>query len=82
MPIEVFEPPEEAIKDAKRILAAAGMDLGGVEYLVSARDGLRYFYDVNALSNFVADAPNIIGFDPFEDLVALIIERSSARRVA
>jgi hypothetical protein len=58
------------------------MDLGGVEYLVSARDGLRYFYDVNALSNFVADAPNIVGFDPFEDLVALIIERARARRVA
>ena len=82
LPIEAFDPPEEAIQDAKRILTAAHMDLGGVEYLVSARDGLRYFYDVNALSNFVADAPNIVGFDPFEDLVALIIERARARRVA
>ena len=82
LPIEGYKPPEEAITDAKRILAAAGMDLGGVEYLVSARDGIRYFYDVNALSNFVADAPNIIGFDPFEDLVALILRRAAPRQVA
>ena len=26
-------------------------------------------YDINALSNFVADAPNVIGFDPFVRLV-------------
>jgi hypothetical protein len=32
------------------------MELGGVDYLVNARDGLAYFYDVNALSNFVANA--------------------------
>jgi hypothetical protein len=25
-------------------------------------------YDVNALSNFVADAPNVVGFDPFARL--------------
>jgi hypothetical protein len=69
LPIERFEPPSESIEDAKRIVAAAGMDLGGVEYLVNARNGLPYFYDVNALSNFVANAPEVIGFDPFVDLV-------------
>jgi hypothetical protein len=52
------------------------MDVGGVEYVVSARDGQPYFYDVNALSNFVADAPNVVGFDPFIDLVDLIVERA------
>ncbi len=52
------------------------MDVGGVEYLVSARDGEAYFYDVNALSNFVADAPNVIGFNPYADLVDLIVERA------
>jgi hypothetical protein len=35
------------------------------EYLVNARDGQAYFYDVNALSNFVANAPEVVGFDPF-----------------
>jgi hypothetical protein len=32
------------------------MELGGVEYLVNERDGLPYIYDVNALSNVVANA--------------------------
>jgi hypothetical protein len=76
LPIEAFDPPEEAIDEAKAIVAAAGMDLGGVEYLVNARDGLRYFYDVNALSNFVADAPNVVGFDPFVNLADFLVARA------
>jgi hypothetical protein len=76
LPIERFDPPFELVEDAKRILAAAGMELGGVEYLVNARDGLPYFYDVNALSNFVADAPDVIGFDPFVDLVDFLLQRA------
>jgi hypothetical protein len=35
-----------------------------------------YFYDLNALSNFVADAPNVAGFDPFANLADLIVERA------
>lgn len=52
------------------------MNVGGVEYLVNARDGHHSFYDVNALSNFVADAPNVIGFNPYANLVDLILERA------
>ena len=37
-------------------LRRAGIDVGGIEYLVDDRDGKHYFYDINALSNFVADA--------------------------
>ena len=81
LPIEAFDPPAEVIEDAKRIVAGAGMDLGGVEYLVDARDGLPYFYDVNALSNFVADAPNVIGFDPFVDLVDFVLARAEEAEV-
>nr|MBA3367667.1 hypothetical protein [Geodermatophilaceae bacterium] len=44
LPIEAHEPPGEIVKQAKRLDAAAGMDVGGVEYLVSARDGEAYFY--------------------------------------
>lgn len=79
LPIEAFDPPPAAVEDAKRIVAAAGMDLGGVEYLVDARTGRATFYDVNALSNFVADAPNLLGFDPFVNFVDLIEERATAR---
>ena len=46
-------------------MAAARIEVGGVEYIVDDRDGQRYYYDINALSNFVADAPRVIGFDPF-----------------
>ncbi len=76
LPIEAFEPPPAIIDEARRLVAAAGMDVGGVEYLVSARDGQHYFYDVNALSNFVADAPNVIGFNPYENLADLIVQRA------
>src|ERR671914_951212 len=76
LPIDKFDPPAELIEDARRLLAAAGADLGGVEYLVGADDGLPYLYDINALSNFVADAPTVIGFDPFVDLVDLIERRA------
>jgi hypothetical protein len=79
LPIERVDPPTEIVDAARRIVAAAGMDLGGVEYLVGADDGAPYFYDVNALSNFVANAPEIVGFDPFVDLVDFVLERASSR---
>jgi len=84
LPVEAYRPPSEIIDGARRLVAAAGMDVGGVEYLINARDGQPYFYDVNALSNFVADAPNVIGFNPYVNLVDLIVERTevSAPRVS
>jgi len=47
---------------------AAAIDVGGIEYMIDDRDGGIYYYDVNALSNFVADAARVIGFNPFENL--------------
>jgi hypothetical protein len=76
LPVEGYEPPADVVDDAVRIVAAAGMDLGGVEYLVNSRTGKATFYDVNALSNFVANATEVIGFDPFVQLVDLIVERA------
>jgi biotin carboxylase len=67
--VEGHTPPPEVIADVERIFAAAGIDVGGVEYLVDDRDGELLYYDINALSNFVADAPRVIGFDPFTRLV-------------
>jgi hypothetical protein len=69
MRVEVAHPPAEIIAQVERISRAANIDVGGIEYLVDDRDGQHYFYDINALSNFVADAPNVIGFDPFVKLV-------------
>jgi hypothetical protein len=74
--VEAYVPPGHLIAEAARIIEATGADLGGVEYLVNDRDGEAYFYDINALSNFVADAPNVVGFDPFVQLVDLIEDRA------
>ena len=76
LPIESYEPPVEVVDDALRIVEAAGMDLGGVEYLLNERTGKATFYDINALSNFVANASEVIGFDPFVQLVDLIEARA------
>src|SRR6185503_11028284 len=67
-----FEPPAEAVAQAIALTRAASIDVGGVEYLVSRADGQIYFYDVNATSNFVADAPTVLGFDPFKPFVDFI----------
>lgn len=66
------EPPAEAIKQAVALARAASIDVGGIEYLVGQDDGLIYFYDVNATSNFVANAPAVLGFDPFRPFVDYI----------
>jgi hypothetical protein len=48
--------------------------------LIDDRDGRHYYYDVNALSNFVADARNVIGFDPHERLVDYLLDRVAQGR--
>ncbi len=67
--IEKFEPPPEIVETVERIVNEGKIDVGGVEYLTHERTGDELFYDINALSNFVADAPVLIGFDPHERLV-------------
>ncbi len=67
--VEGFMPPAEAIRDVEEIMKHSGIDIGGVEYITDSRDGQRYYYDTNALSNFVADGKNVVGFDPFAKLV-------------
>lgn len=66
--VEGYQPPAEIVAQVERIMAEAGIEVGGIEYFVDSRDGKHYFYDVNALSNFVADAPRVVGFDPFARL--------------
>jgi glutathione synthase/RimK-type ligase-like ATP-grasp enzyme len=78
MRVEVAHPPAEIIEQVERISQAAGIDVGGIEYLVDDRDGQHYFYDINALSNFVADAVNVVGFDPFARLVDYLEARIAA----
>ena len=70
--IEKFTPPPEIIETVERIVEAAKIDVGGVEYLIDDNTGDALFYDINALSNFVADSVNLLGFDPHENLVEFL----------
>jgi len=66
--VEAYRPPAEVIQAIERIVRTAAIDVGGIEYMIDDRDGGIFYYDVNALSNFVADPRRVIGFDPFENL--------------
>lgn len=75
--VEGYRPPDVVIRDVERIFRETGIDVGGVEYAVDDRDGEVYYYDINALSNFVADAPRVIGFDPFVNLVDYLVKEAA-----
>jgi hypothetical protein len=74
--IEATSPPAWVVDGVIEIFRASNVDVGGVEYLESERDGQIYLYDVNSLSNFVTDAPTLVGFDPFERFVDHIASRA------
>src|SRR5207249_2118912 len=76
--IDAFDAPRQIVDDVLRIARLGGLDVGGVEYLVAARDGLPYVYDINALSNFVTDAPALVGFDPHARFAEWLVERARA----
>jgi glutathione synthase/RimK-type ligase-like ATP-grasp enzyme len=70
-PVEFFpylDAPADAIETARRIVRAAGLDVGGIEYLETT-DGRRVFYDINANSNLRPSVAAAWGFDPFERVV-------------
>ncbi|MFD3000364.1 RimK family alpha-L-glutamate ligase [Pontibacter toksunensis] len=77
--VEAFTPEQEVIDAIERIVQEAGIDVGGIEYMVDERDGQIYYYDVNALSNFVADAVNVIGFNPHERLVDYLEKKAQLK---
>ncbi|MGQ0646310.1 MAG: ATP-grasp domain-containing protein [Gemmatimonadaceae bacterium] len=78
--VESASPPANIIAEVERIARAAQLDVGGIEFLVDARDGRHYYYDINALSNFVADAVNVIGFDPWQQFVDYLEARADEHR--
>ena len=76
--IEAVQAPADVIASVLRIADAGHLDVGGIEYLIAARDGLPYIYDINALSNFVTDAPTLVGFDPHARFARFLSERATA----
>ncbi len=81
--ISAYQPPPEIIKAVETVAQAARLDVGGIEYMIDARDGAARFYDLNALSNFVAKPYDVLGYDPHDRLVDLLErEIGLARRLA
>jgi glutathione synthase/RimK-type ligase-like ATP-grasp enzyme len=75
--VEFFAYPEvpvEAVAIGERIFRAAGLDVGGIEYLESG--GQRIFYDLNANSNLRPAIAMEYGFDPFERVVDWLVSIS------
>jgi biotin carboxylase len=77
--IEAFTPPPEIVRAVEAVAKAAHLDVGGIEYMIDDRDGRAKFYDINALSNFVANPVETIGYDPHENLVDFLIGEIAAQ---
>jgi hypothetical protein len=80
-PVEFYpfpEVPAAAVAAAKRIVAAARLDVGGIEYL-ETDDGRRVFYDINANSNLRPSVAAAFGFDPFERVVDFLVGQMNRR---
>jgi glutathione synthase/RimK-type ligase-like ATP-grasp enzyme len=65
-------PSPEIVRAAERIAQEAHLDLGGVELVFDDRDGSARFYDINAMSNYVADPLHVLGWDPHDKLVGYL----------
>jgi glutathione synthase/RimK-type ligase-like ATP-grasp enzyme len=75
-------PPPQIVEAAERIARAVGLDLGGVEVVIDDRDGTPRFYDINAMSNFVADPLNVLGWDPHDHLIDFLEAQLKGRVAA
>ena len=78
--IEPFTPPANIVRAVEAVAVASNLDVGGIEYLVDDRDGRARFYDINALSNFVANPMMVLGYDPHDNLVDFLVEAIAAKR--
>ena len=76
--VEAYEPQREVINAVERIMHLAGVEVGGVEYVIDDPSGRLLYYDVNALSNFVADPERVIGFNPYGRLADFLISEAHA----
>ncbi|WP_338502859.1 alpha-L-glutamate ligase [Sphingomonas kaistensis] len=73
--MRAFDPPAAIAAAAERVAQAMEMDVGGIEVMIDDRDGSAKFYDINALSNFVARPVEVLGYDPHDRLVDWLKQR-------
>lgn len=78
--IEAYRPSDDIIAAVEAVAQAAKLDVGGIEYMIDDRDAAARFYDINALSNFVADPVNVLGYDPHDRLVEFLVHEIETQR--
>lgn len=79
--MKAVTPEADVVAAAEEIARAVRLDVGGVEVVIDDRDGTARFYDINGLSNFVANPLEVLGWDPHERLVDML-EQAIARKVS
>ena len=78
-PVEFYpypEVPTAAVETGKALIAAGGLDVGGIEYL-EANDGRLVFYDINANSNLREPIARSFGFNPFDRVAEFLNSKLS-----
>jgi hypothetical protein len=76
--VRAFQASPTMIEAAERIARAGQLDLAGIEFMIDDRDGVARYYDINGLSNFVADPRNVLGWDPHDNLVDFLAQAIAA----
>jgi hypothetical protein len=79
MTVEAYEAPPRVIANVERLMHEAGIEVGGVEYVIDEPTGRLLYYDINALSNFVADPERIVGFNPYSRLADFLITEAGKK---
>lgn len=69
-------------REALAVARAARLDVGGVECFIDPRTEEAVFCEINALSNFVAGARDLLGFCPTQRLVDYLARRLQAAPVS
>ena len=75
-----FKPSPAITKAVERVAVMSGLDVGGIEYMIDDRDGVPRFYDLNAMSNFVAKPLDVLGWDPHDNLVDYMLGLIAAQQ--
>ena len=80
--MKAIMPSSEIVRAAEQIAHGAQLFVGGVEVIIDDRDGMPRFYDINAMSNFVADPLTVLGWDPHDRLVDVLEPMLQGRAAA
>ncbi|MEI9920181.1 MAG: hypothetical protein WDO14_15510 [Bacteroidota bacterium] len=73
--VEAYSPPQHIVRDVEIIAKAARLDSGAIEYVIDSKTDQVYYCNIVALSNFVNNPVNVIGFDPTASFVDYIEDR-------